>query len=570
MTRLLEPERLDYTGKDLPTIDTDVERYISAFIPTIRGMTVSNEGRLIIRLFEALIDMLNFSVDMQFRESNIIDAAQKRNLLRLLSLVGYKNRGASPSQLDCDFHMLTGVAPPGGEAIPLWTQLQRSASPVISFVTALASSIPEGETEVTGVPVIQGTPVMGEVLSAACSGDPDQSYTLNHPKVVVDQLLVYVGGALWGQVEDLWDSEPGDAHYRVEFDEDGYCTIIFGDGEFGYIPPGGSAITCDYIRTDGAGHDVGVEEIDTVIGALSMIVGVTNPLSSSGASDGDSLELIQKRAPEEVQSQGRAVTVDDVESEAKKVTGVFDARVYSIYGNTVNLYVLPHGGGAAGGALITAVEDYVRERAVLQGDINAESTNPCLVRIKAMVTAWNNRISKSVLNDHARRALLAAFAYDRFKLGDAYTISQVGDVILNYQDRTMFKSVDFPILTRWPRVVQSNPAAPGVSQGILVTSSAGYDVWVLTATGPTSYNATKNGIIQTTPGSVGQVYIPPDGEVRVVLGAATDVLSAGDTWTFYTSKLSGNLFVGEGEHMKLNEADLEVQVFYPGEYNPTA
>ena len=569
MTTLRDPDRLSYVNKDVLAIDNDITRYINAFISVIKGMTTSNEGRLVLRILAGILDTLNYSVDMQFRESAIQYVLQMRNALRTTKLIGYKKNGAAGSLVDCAFTMRQGVAGAGGQAIPLWTQLQKSATPQEPFVVTEAAIIPEGESSVEDVPAVQGTPVTAEQLTASASGDPNQSYVISTPNVIESQIRVYVGGTLWTQVDNLWDSDPADLHYEVVFDEDNNCTVKFGDGTYGYIPPAASVITTDYIWTDGKGHDVGEGEVDTVLGALSGNVIVTNPVASAGGSDGDTVKDVKNKAPLAFASMWRAVTDGDVVEKAEDNSAVYSAKVKMPYGNSIVVYILPVGGGVASNALLTEVQDYIEQRTVLQGNITCLSVEQARVRIKANVVALNNRTSKSVLYKWARDTLLAAFEYDQFDVGEGYTISQLGEILLSFQDNNVFKSVDFEILSRWPRVTQSRDAAPAMSGDIEVFDAARYDTWMLTAVSASEYEVAKNGAIELYRGTVGVPYTPAGGEVRFTLGATTDTLLVGDYWTFKTSKLEGNVYVEENEHMSLDEADLEVVIYYPGEYDAT-
>lgn len=570
MPTLRDPQRLSYVNKDVTSVDEDIARYITAFIPSIKGVGQSNEGRLILRLLAGLIDMLNFSVDQTYGESNILTVKQLKNIIKQTKLTGYSKQDASGSQVDCRFYMLEGTAGAGGQSIPLWTQLQKSATPIVWFVTTESATIPEGESSISGVGAIQGYPVTGESLTTNASGDPDQEYILGSAKVVANQVRVYVGGETWELVDNFWDSTSIDKHFVLDFDEDHICTVKFGDDNFGKIPPSGSVITTDYIYTDGEGHDVGIGEIDKVVGAAGAFVGVANDAESSGGDDGDTVELIQKKAPSAFSTMWRGVTTDDILNLATSYPGIYSAKLENIMGTILKVYLLPDGGGETAQSKLDEVQDYLNERCVVQGRLVAESIKSARIRINAHVTAKTNKISKSVLLKHVWDELVAAFAYDQFDTGEGYTISQVGEIILSIQNNTLFKSVDFTVLSRWPRVVKSNDLAPDMDRDIEVTPLAGYDTWVVTALTTVDFSTTKNGYIEMTNGSVGVPYTPAGGEMTFTLGTTSDFLVPGDTWTFKTSKLVGNVLVDYNEHMSLNESDLEVTVYYPGEYNATS
>jgi hypothetical protein len=71
-------------------------------------------------------------------------------------------------------------------------------------------------------------------------------------------------------------------------------------------------------------------------------------------------------------------------------------------------------------------------------------------------------------------------------------------------------------------------------------------------------------------GTVATEYTTSGGEVTFTLGVTGDTLTAGDTWLFKTSDYVDNIVIDDNEVMRLeSSADLNVSVFFPGEYDIT-
>src|SRR5207244_13483234 len=78
----------------------------------------------------------------------------------------------------------------------------------------------------------------------------------------VSTLELQVDGEIWQELPSLLDSGPNDHVYRVEIDDEGYATVVFGDGTFGQRPDETSTVTALYRIGGGA---VGNLSADTLV-----------------------------------------------------------------------------------------------------------------------------------------------------------------------------------------------------------------------------------------------------------------------------------------------------------------
>jgi hypothetical protein len=163
---------------------------------------------------------------------------------------------------------------------------------------------------------------------------------------------------------------------------------------------------------------------------------------------------------------------------------------------------------------------------------------------------------------------LEALDFRELTRGRGFTVSDLSGIYENIDDGELVDFVDFVILTRIPRVQQSNASAPEIQGRVAIGSTSGYDTWLVTALTTTTFTVTKNGSPQSLTGTVATEFTSDDGEVSFTLGVAGDTLTVGDTWTWTTSKYEDNIVIDDDETMQLElDSDLVISVFYPEEYD---
>jgi hypothetical protein len=140
----------------------------------------------------------------------------------------------------------------------------------------------------------------------------------------VAALALAVDGAPWSQVGSLLDSQADDAVFRLEIDDDGDTTIVFGDGVFGARPPEPAALRATYRVGGGAAGNLAA---DTLVRArpaagasLPWLVAVNNPLPATGGRDLESRGHARRFAPETFQRPLVAVTAEDYEGAARELS----------------------------------------------------------------------------------------------------------------------------------------------------------------------------------------------------------------------------------------------------------
>jgi len=142
--------------------------------------------------------------------------------------------------------------------------------------------------------------------------------TPSQPEVIVPRsvstLELHVDGDVWQELPTLLDSGPNDQVYRLEIDDEGYATVVFGDGTFGKRPDETSTVTAFYRIGGGAAGNLSADTLilpqpgDTPV---PWLVSVTNPLPATGGRDLESRDHARRFAPATFHKPLVAVTADD-------------------------------------------------------------------------------------------------------------------------------------------------------------------------------------------------------------------------------------------------------------------
>lgn len=582
-------ERLSYTRRDLELIDAEVDRFVTNFIPVIRNTGRANVGRLFLRVIEALIDKLNYSLDMRFRQSLLRTVTELQAALDVTEIVRYQPAGTSSALADLDVTTLAGPAPVGGIPIPQYSIFTTETAPIKQFLALEAAVILEGASELFPLQVIEGTRVVAQVIRASALGEPNEEITFPVAKTPHEYIEIQVDGADYVRKSDLKDSEPEDRHFALRDDEDRFTTAVFGDGEYGVQLTPGSVVTATYIQSLGEDGDTPANLITRVAGTLASQISVTNPERASGGFNGDLVEDVVRKAPQlasaarGAEAEGadffRASNNNDFAALAEAlVPGVFRALPDEGVGPVMNLYILPAGGGIAASSLLTSVEETLEPRAIHGVTVNARSLLAARILLRMNVSLLSTRVNKSVARRKIFEAISAfkldgsvnengALYYRNLTIGRGFALSDMSSLIEEIEDGELVDFVDYVTFTRYPTPIAQNAATLVEFNGEIVPlEPVDYDEWTVSSTSATAFTLLKNGIPDSN-GTIGVTHTSADGEIQFTLGETTDVFEPGlDAWNFKTSAFRNNLLLDPFEFMELfRDSDLQITVFFPGE-----
>jgi hypothetical protein len=155
-------------------------------------------------------------------------------------------------------------------------------------------------------------------------------FTQTAPKSI-STLNLQVTDVTWQQQSSLLDSSPDAQVYRLEIDDQGEATVVFGQGgsgssdqQFGLRPPQNAVITASYRIGGGAVGNVGA---DTLVQLhppgsqpIDWFVSVTNPVAATGGRDLESRDHARRFAPATFKQPLVAVTAADYQAAAQGFT----------------------------------------------------------------------------------------------------------------------------------------------------------------------------------------------------------------------------------------------------------
>jgi hypothetical protein len=145
----------------------------------------------------------------------------------------------------------------------------------------------------------------------------------SRPARGISTLALTVDNQPWQERTTLLGTKPADRVFRVEIDDQGDATLVFGDGNFGKRLPDQAVVIATYRVGGGSRGNIGA---DTLVRALPdapavWLNSITNPLAATGGRDLESRDHARRIAPATFQTPLVAVTSADYENAATSLTG---------------------------------------------------------------------------------------------------------------------------------------------------------------------------------------------------------------------------------------------------------
>ncbi len=354
-------QNLDYTDKDFDSLRVRLFNLISGVFPTWTAQQVANFGNLLVELFAFTGGVLLKYQDNQARESRIITATQRKNLIALAKLLDFEANTATASQVDVTLTIPAALA--GDTPIPAGTVVRtRNVTAPVVFRLLLAATIPAGSTSIANQTAENAEPQQDLFTSP---GTPNLELVLASIPYIDGTAVIAAANGVFAEVDNFLDTTSTDRHFTVTVDQNDKARIRFGDGAVGVIPTG--TITVDYKTGGGAAGQVEASTVQVIEGVFtdtfgtSAIVSVNNPAASTPATNRDTVEQIRQNAPLSLRVLNRTVAREDYEINALKLAQVARALMLTsnedsaVQENEGFLFIVPVGGGLPTTALKDAV-----------------------------------------------------------------------------------------------------------------------------------------------------------------------------------------------------------------------
>lgn len=356
------PKNTDYSDRDFESLLRREQNLVRSVFPDWTDFNTASFGNILLELFAFVGENLSFYQDAQARESRIVTATQRKNVIALAKLLGYKLPGARAATADVVFQL--AAAPAADVTIPAGTivRTQEVTDPV-RFQLLHAVTISTGAEPPMAVGTVEHSEMHDELFSS--TGLAHQAFPLTFTPFLDGSAEITAGNGTFSEVESFLDSGPGDRHFLVLVDQNDRATVRFGDGLQGTIPTG--TIRVRYKTGGGPQGNVDAERIVVLEGNFAdafgnpVDVSVKNPSPARGGVPRQSLAAAKVRAPASLRTLNRTVSREDFENNALRLPQVARALMLTsnedstIGENRGILFVIPQGGGLPSQALTEQV-----------------------------------------------------------------------------------------------------------------------------------------------------------------------------------------------------------------------
>jgi baseplate J-like protein len=337
-------------------------------------------------------------------------------------------------------------------------------------------------TTVGVIPVREGRSINNEALGVS-GGTANQRFQLAQPRALIDTLRIVVETSpptlpwRWrknlvfsrraftpeqlaaleqeGRISStLAFSRSADRDFATETDDNDVTTVIFGDGQYGQIPPPNARILASYRVGGGSAGNVGAGQITVITKApqLQLIPAkVVNREPASGGAERESIERAIKFAPTVFGSMQRAVTGEDYVAQAKLFPGVSKARAEATNWNTITLFIAPAGSGQApSDTLRQELLAYFEDKRMLTSIIDIHGPDYVRIDVTAQVGAAP-QFRKNDVEAKAKEAIRDLFDFEKVDFKQTLYLSKI------YEALERLDSVLWVNVTRFQIAILSSP-----------------------------------------------------------------------------------------------------------------
>ncbi len=154
----LLPDSIDYTDRDFDSIRARLIALLKSVFPDWTDFDVASFGNLLVEMYAFVGDVLTFYQDNLARESRLVTATQRKNVMALARMLGYRLSGARAATANVVFTLPR--APAADVIIPAGTivRTQEVTEPV-RFQLLTPIVIAGGSSPATAMGVVEHSQV---------------------------------------------------------------------------------------------------------------------------------------------------------------------------------------------------------------------------------------------------------------------------------------------------------------------------------------------------------------------------------------------------------------------------
>lgn len=390
--RVVPLQSISYLGMTPDDLYAEALALKRANCPAWTDDSSADLGNQLLWLSCVLADMITAQIERTVRNSFIGTTSDREIMREICRSIGYTLSEAAPASATVTFSCAEDhpefTIPAGTKVSTVETQ----ADPAVIFETSAAQIVLVGQESVD-ILCVEGETIADEIIGSS-DGTTGMAYTLGRKPVIwhSETIQVYDGAAWasWTRVDDFVLSEATDLHFRIEVDDAGLYTVIFGDGVRGRIPVRGTNnIRATYRVGGGVAGNVALASIVELSVAVTYVDSVTNATAASGGSDRETLEHARLFAPAGLRAVAGAVTAGDVETLSTAFTsslygGVANAKAYISGGSTIKVAIISQAGGLPSAGLKSALQTYLDTKRMICTSIQV--TDPVIVPVDITIS----------------------------------------------------------------------------------------------------------------------------------------------------------------------------------------
>ena len=342
------PESVDYTDKDFDALRARLIALIKSVFPDWTDFDVASFGNLLVELYAYVGDVLTFYQDNLARESRLVTATQRKSVMALAKMLGYRLHGAQAATAEVWLQLAR--VPVASVTIPAGTVLRtQEVTEPVRFQLLAPAVIAAAADPPRVLVLVENSKAHTQLFDAR--GLADLELHLDFAPYLDDSAVVSTPQGAFTEVDSFLDSRPNDRHFVVAVDQNDRATLRFGNGVSGMPPSGTVSVT--YKTGGGSAGNVDAERIAVIEGAFkdaygnAVQVSVRNPAPATGGADRQTVASAKLLAPESLRALTRTVAREDFEINARRLSGVARSLMLtsnedpSIAENTGILYVIP-------------------------------------------------------------------------------------------------------------------------------------------------------------------------------------------------------------------------------------
>jgi hypothetical protein len=362
------PPSVDYTDKDFDALRERLIALLSSAFPDWSDFSVASFGNLLLEMYAFVGDVITYYLDAQARESRLATATQRKNVIALARMLGFKLQGARAAKAEVALSL--GEVPSAAVTLPAGTIVRTEEVTEPQRFQLLAPAVfVAGRSPPTVTANAEASESHTQLFDAR--GLASLDLLLDRTPYLDGSVSVSASNGGYAEVESLLGSGPNDRHVMVLVDQNDRATLRFGNGASGAPPSGTISVT--YKTGGGAAGNVDAGRLVVVEGSFTdangrpVRVTATNPKPAEDGTDRQSIASAKLLAPEGLRALTRSVARDDFEIHARALPGVARALMLTsnedptVPENSGVLYVVPEGGGAPTPAMKNVVLKQVTE-----------------------------------------------------------------------------------------------------------------------------------------------------------------------------------------------------------------